>query len=90
MDINTEPSQSEQIIWDDPTAREERAKLVSNFQWPNSPSQYPEQVQSNVNKNMDESVFRESIGDSEIAGIGKITNKMLFFFVTALGGSLGL
>ncbi|XP_013158549.1 DNA topoisomerase 2-binding protein 1 isoform X1 [Falco peregrinus] len=37
-DINTEPSQSEQIIWDDPTAREERARLVSNLQWPNSPS----------------------------------------------------
>ncbi|XP_035405848.1 DNA topoisomerase 2-binding protein 1 isoform X1 [Cygnus atratus] len=68
-DINTEPSQSEQIIWDDPTAREERARLVSNFQWPNSPSQYPEQVQSNVNKNMDESAFKGSIGDSEIAGI---------------------
>ncbi|XP_071417341.1 DNA topoisomerase 2-binding protein 1 isoform X2 [Pithys albifrons albifrons] len=44
MDINTEPSQSEQIIWDDPTAREERARLVSNFQWPNSPSQYTDQV----------------------------------------------
>uniref|UniRef100_A0A8D2QPS5 DNA topoisomerase II binding protein 1 n=1 Tax=Zosterops lateralis melanops TaxID=1220523 RepID=A0A8D2QPS5_ZOSLA len=43
-DINTEPSQSEQIIWDDPTAREERARLVSNLQWPNSPSQYLEQV----------------------------------------------
>ncbi|XP_057287554.1 DNA topoisomerase 2-binding protein 1 isoform X2 [Pezoporus wallicus] len=43
-DINTEPSQSEQIIWDDPTAREERARLVSNFQWPNSPSQYTEQA----------------------------------------------
>ncbi|KAI1242895.1 hypothetical protein IHE44_0000452 [Lamprotornis superbus] len=42
-DINTEPSQSEQIIWDDPTAREERARLVSNLQWPNSPSQYLEQ-----------------------------------------------
>uniref|UniRef100_A0A8V5FPS5 Uncharacterized protein n=1 Tax=Melopsittacus undulatus TaxID=13146 RepID=A0A8V5FPS5_MELUD len=45
-DINTEPSQSEQIIWDDPTAREERARLVSNFQWPNSPSQYTEQVKN--------------------------------------------
>ncbi|NXK45234.1 TOPB1 protein, partial [Chauna torquata] len=68
-DINTEPSQSEQIIWDDPTAREERARLVSNFQWPNSPSQYTEQVQSNVNKNMDESTFKGSIADAEIAGI---------------------
>ncbi|NXI61859.1 TOPB1 protein, partial [Anseranas semipalmata] len=68
-DINTEPSQSEQIIWDDPTAREERARLVSNFQWPNSPSQYTEQVQSNVSKNMDESTFKGSIADAEIAGI---------------------
>ncbi|XP_009813790.2 DNA topoisomerase 2-binding protein 1 [Gavia stellata] len=68
-DINTEPSQSEQIIWDDPTAREERARLVSNFQWPNSPSQYTEQGQSNINKNMDESAFKGSLADAEIAGI---------------------
>ncbi|XP_061231007.1 DNA topoisomerase 2-binding protein 1 isoform X3 [Neopsephotus bourkii] len=68
-DINTEPSQSEQIIWDDPTAREERARLVSNFQWPNSPSQYTEQGQSNASKNMDETVFRESLADAEIAAI---------------------
>uniref|UniRef100_A0A8C3K8V2 DNA topoisomerase II binding protein 1 n=1 Tax=Calidris pygmaea TaxID=425635 RepID=A0A8C3K8V2_9CHAR len=60
-DINTEPSQSEQIVWDDPTAREERARLVSNFQWPNSPSQYTEQGQSNTNKNMDESAFKGSL-----------------------------
>ncbi|XP_010070867.1 PREDICTED: DNA topoisomerase 2-binding protein 1 [Pterocles gutturalis] len=68
-DINTEPSQSEQIVWDDPTAREERARLVSNFQWPNSPSQYAEQGQSNTNKNMDESAFKGSLADAEIAGI---------------------
>ncbi|XP_075349429.1 DNA topoisomerase 2-binding protein 1 isoform X1 [Mycteria americana] len=68
-EINTEPSQSEQIIWDDPTAREERARLVSNFQWPNSPSQYTEQGQSNVNKNMDESAFKGSLADAEVAGI---------------------
>ncbi|KAK2517129.1 Topbp1 [Columba guinea] len=68
-DINTEPSQSEQIIWDDPTAREERARLVSNFQWPNSPSQYTEQGQSNANKNMDESAFKGPVADAEIAGI---------------------
>ncbi|NWJ01890.1 TOPB1 protein, partial [Crypturellus undulatus] len=67
-DLNTEPSQSEQIIWDDPTAREERARLVSNFQWPNSPSQCTEQVQSNINKNMDESAFR-SLADSELAAL---------------------
>uniref|UniRef100_A0A8V5FMI4 Uncharacterized protein n=1 Tax=Melopsittacus undulatus TaxID=13146 RepID=A0A8V5FMI4_MELUD len=65
-DINTEPSQSEQIIWDDPTAREERARLVSNFQWPNSPSQYTEQGQSNANKNMNEAVFKGSLADAEI------------------------
>ncbi|KAL6082048.1 hypothetical protein STEG23_003102, partial [Scotinomys teguina] len=41
-DINTEPSQNEQIIWDDPTAREERARLASNLQWPSYPTQYSE------------------------------------------------
>ncbi|XP_076868343.1 DNA topoisomerase 2-binding protein 1 [Brachyhypopomus gauderio] len=40
MDTNTEASQSEQIVWDDPTAREERAKLADNLQWPGSPSQH--------------------------------------------------
>ncbi|XP_048156257.1 DNA topoisomerase 2-binding protein 1 isoform X1 [Corvus hawaiiensis] len=68
-DINTEPSQSEQIIWDDPTAREERARLVSNLQWPNSPSQYLEQGQSNTNKNMDESVLKGSVPYAEMTGI---------------------
>ncbi|XP_010560342.1 PREDICTED: DNA topoisomerase 2-binding protein 1 [Haliaeetus leucocephalus] len=68
-DINTEPSQNEQIIWDDPTAREERARLVSNFQWPNSPSQYTEQGQNNANKNVDESAFKGSLADAEIADI---------------------
>ncbi|XP_062335902.1 DNA topoisomerase 2-binding protein 1 isoform X2 [Osmerus eperlanus] len=42
MDLNTEPSQSEQIVWDDPTAREERARLADNMQWPGSPSQHSE------------------------------------------------
>ncbi|XP_041322351.1 DNA topoisomerase 2-binding protein 1 isoform X3 [Pyrgilauda ruficollis] len=68
-DINTEPSQSEQIIWDDPTAREERARLVSNLQWPDSPSQYLEQGQSNTNKNMDESALKGFVPDAEMAGI---------------------
>ncbi|XP_014733913.1 PREDICTED: DNA topoisomerase 2-binding protein 1 isoform X1 [Sturnus vulgaris] len=68
-DVNTEPSQSEQIIWDDPTAREERARLVSNLQWPNSPSQYLEQGQSNTGKNVDESALRGSVPDAEMAGI---------------------
>uniref|UniRef100_A0A8C7D2U5 DNA topoisomerase II binding protein 1 n=1 Tax=Oncorhynchus kisutch TaxID=8019 RepID=A0A8C7D2U5_ONCKI len=44
MDLNTEPSQSEQIVWDDPTAREERAKLADNLQWPGSPSQHSESL----------------------------------------------
>ncbi|XP_041263834.1 DNA topoisomerase 2-binding protein 1 [Onychostruthus taczanowskii] len=68
-DINTEPSQSEQIIWDDPTAREERARLVSNLQWPDSPSQYLEQGQSNTNKSMDESALKGFVPDAEMAGI---------------------
>uniref|UniRef100_A0A8C3Y459 DNA topoisomerase II binding protein 1 n=1 Tax=Catharus ustulatus TaxID=91951 RepID=A0A8C3Y459_CATUS len=68
-DINTEPSQCEQIIWDDPTAREERARLVSNLQWPNSPSQYLEQGQSDTSKNVDESTLRGSVPDAEMAGI---------------------
>ncbi|XP_061130917.1 DNA topoisomerase 2-binding protein 1-A-like [Syngnathus typhle] len=42
LDVNAEPSQSEQIVWDDPTAREERAKLADNLQWPGSPSQHSE------------------------------------------------
>ena len=88
--MNTEPSQSEQIIWDDPTAREERARLVSNFQWSNSPSQYTEQGQSNANKNMDESAFRESLADAEIARKGKIRNTVSLFFATASISSLGL
>ncbi|NXO65385.1 TOPB1 protein, partial [Phainopepla nitens] len=68
-DINTEPSQSEQIIWDDPTAREERARLVSNLQWPDSPSQYLEQGQSNTSTNVDESALKGSVLDAEMAGI---------------------
>ncbi|XP_030406997.1 DNA topoisomerase 2-binding protein 1 isoform X2 [Gopherus evgoodei] len=66
MDINTEPSQNEQIVWDDPTAREERARLVSNLQWPNSPSQCSEQIQTDVN-NMNDSPFRDSVVNREVA-----------------------
>ncbi|NXY47385.1 TOPB1 protein, partial [Ceuthmochares aereus] len=76
-DINTEPSQSEQIIWDDPTAREERARLVSNFQWPNSPSQYTEQGPGNANKNMDESAFKGSIADADIAAVPEAADEDL-------------
>uniref|UniRef100_A0A7M4FW02 DNA topoisomerase II binding protein 1 n=1 Tax=Crocodylus porosus TaxID=8502 RepID=A0A7M4FW02_CROPO len=64
MDMNTEPSQNEQIIWDDPTAREERARLVSNLQWPNSPSQCSEQIQTNVN-NTDEPLVRKPLTETE-------------------------
>uniref|UniRef100_UPI00398E5BD6 DNA topoisomerase 2-binding protein 1 n=1 Tax=Pristiophorus japonicus TaxID=55135 RepID=UPI00398E5BD6 len=63
MDINTEPSQNEQIIWDDPTAREERAKLANNMQWPGSPSQYSEQLEEKTAKH------KESLTDSELAAI---------------------
>ncbi|KAM9307682.1 DNA topoisomerase 2-binding protein 1 [Gastrophryne carolinensis] len=65
-DLNTEPSQNEQIIWDDPTAREERAKLASNLQWPNSPSQYMEPLQNHC---ADQSRIKESLTDSELAAM---------------------
>ncbi|KAF4020590.1 hypothetical protein G4228_012630 [Cervus hanglu yarkandensis] len=64
-DINTEPSQNEQIIWDDPTAREERARLASNLQWPSCPTQYSE-LQIDVKK-LEDSPFQEPLHDSEIA-----------------------
>ncbi|XP_063063142.1 DNA topoisomerase 2-binding protein 1 isoform X2 [Engraulis encrasicolus] len=46
VEVNTEPSQSEQlqIVWDDPTAREERAKLADHMRWPCSPSQHSESL----------------------------------------------
>ncbi|KAE8596926.1 hypothetical protein XENTR_v10016283 [Xenopus tropicalis] len=67
-DLNTEPSQNEQIIWDDPTAREERAKLVSNLQWPDSPSQYSEQLQLNMtDAGGNYAAVKESLTDTEIA-----------------------
>ncbi|KAJ7322572.1 hypothetical protein JRQ81_018859 [Phrynocephalus forsythii] len=68
-DVNTEPSQNEQIIWDDPTAREERARLASNLQWPSSPSQYSEQIQPNA-VNMGDLSHRKSLTDTEIAEMG--------------------
>ncbi|XP_006978735.2 DNA topoisomerase 2-binding protein 1 isoform X2 [Peromyscus maniculatus bairdii] len=64
-DINTEPSQNEQIIWDDPTAREERARLASNLQWPSYPTQYSE-LQVDIKK-LDDSPPREPVYHSEIA-----------------------
>ncbi|XP_066441313.1 DNA topoisomerase 2-binding protein 1 isoform X3 [Eleutherodactylus coqui] len=69
-DLNTEPSQNEQIIWDDPTAREERAKLASNLQWPDSPTQYleapPPHVKTQTN---DEIQLKESFTDTDLADI---------------------
>ncbi|XP_010780936.1 DNA topoisomerase 2-binding protein 1 isoform X1 [Notothenia coriiceps] len=67
MDINTEPSQSEQIVWDDPTAREERAKLADNLQWPGSPSQYSEPLAPPPPPPAEHvSVLRDSMTDSEL------------------------
>ncbi|XP_054556990.1 DNA topoisomerase 2-binding protein 1 isoform X2 [Talpa occidentalis] len=63
-DINTEPSQNEQIIWDDPTAREERARLASNLQWPCCPTQYSE-LQVDIKK-LEDSPFQEPLHGSEI------------------------
>lgn len=64
-DINTEPSQNEQIIWDDPTAREERARLASNLQWPGCPTQYSE-PQADVKK-LEDSPCQEPVHDLKIA-----------------------
>uniref|UniRef100_A0A7N5KIE0 DNA topoisomerase 2-binding protein 1 n=1 Tax=Ailuropoda melanoleuca TaxID=9646 RepID=A0A7N5KIE0_AILME len=64
-DVNTEPSQNEQIIWDDPTAREERARLASNLQWPSCPTQYSE-LQGDIKK-LEDSPSQEPLHDSEIA-----------------------
>ncbi|XP_038586755.1 DNA topoisomerase 2-binding protein 1 [Micropterus salmoides] len=67
MDINTEPSQSEQIVWDDPTAREERAKLADNLQWPGSPSQHSEPLAHPPPPTAENGPqFRDSMTDSEL------------------------
>ncbi|XP_056220906.1 DNA topoisomerase 2-binding protein 1 [Seriola aureovittata] len=67
MDLNTEPSQSEQIVWDDPTAREERAKLADNLQWPGSPSQYSEPLAPPPPPTAEDSPqIRDSMTDSEL------------------------
>lgn len=67
-DVNTEPSQNEQIIWDDPTAREERARLASNLQWPSCPTQYSE-LQVDINR-VEDSPFQEPLHDSKTAEQG--------------------
>uniref|UniRef100_A0A7N6FEK2 BRCT domain-containing protein n=1 Tax=Anabas testudineus TaxID=64144 RepID=A0A7N6FEK2_ANATE len=67
LDINTEPSQSEQIVWDDPTAREERAKLADNLQWPGSPSQHSESLAPPPPPTAENvPSFRDSMTDSEL------------------------
>ncbi|GLD54550.1 DNA topoisomerase 2-binding protein 1, partial [Lates japonicus] len=67
MDINTEPSQSEQIVWDDPTAREERARLADNLQWPGSPSQHSEHLAPPAPPTAENCPpFRDSMTDSEL------------------------
>ncbi|KAM4544166.1 DNA topoisomerase 2-binding protein 1 isoform 1-T2 [Fundulus diaphanus] len=67
MDINTEPSQSEQIVWDDPIAREERAKLADNLQWPGSPSQHSEPLAAAPPPTAENGPhFKDSMTDSEL------------------------
>lgn len=75
MDVNTEPSQNEQIVWDDPTARQERAKLADNLQWPGSPSQRCEAaVAPPPAAAEDGSNFRDSMTDSELVEMGRTLN----------------
>ncbi|XP_077100487.1 DNA topoisomerase 2-binding protein 1 isoform X1 [Siphateles boraxobius] len=71
VDLNTEPSQSEQIVWDDPTAREERAKLADNLQWPGSPSQHSEPLALVPLPPCDHTANgRDSMTDSELVEMG--------------------
>ncbi|XP_028823127.1 DNA topoisomerase 2-binding protein 1 [Denticeps clupeoides] len=63
-EMNTEPSQSEQIVWDDPTAREERAKLA-DLQWPGSPSQYSDPLAAFAVPEQSQPV-KDSMTDSEL------------------------
>lgn len=70
MDVNTEASQSEQIVWDDPTAREERAKLADNLQWPGSPSQHSEPLPVSPLPHTDQNT-RDTMTDSELVEMGK-------------------
>ncbi|XP_033841721.1 DNA topoisomerase 2-binding protein 1 isoform X2 [Periophthalmus magnuspinnatus] len=72
MDINTEPSQSEQIVWDDPTAREERAKLADNLQWPGSPSQHSEPLAAPHRTVTEEPQYKDSMTDSELVEMAAI------------------
>uniref|UniRef100_A0AAX7VYG1 BRCT domain-containing protein n=1 Tax=Astatotilapia calliptera TaxID=8154 RepID=A0AAX7VYG1_ASTCA len=74
MDMNTEPSQSEQIVWDDPTAREERAKLADNLQWPGSPSQHSEPLAPPPTADSGPQL-RDSMTDSELPENDVLTPK---------------
>lgn len=75
MDMNTEPSQNEQIVWDDPTARQERAKLADNLQWPGSPSQRCQAaLPPPPPAAEDESHFRDLMTDSELVEMGMASN----------------
>lgn len=75
MDMNTEPSQNEQIVWDDPTARQERAKLADNLQWPGSPTQRCEAAAVPPPVAAEEgSDFRDSMTDSELVEMGRTEN----------------
>lgn len=69
---NTEPSQSEQIVWDDPTAREERARLADNLQWPGSPSQHSEPLALIPPPPDQTSNARDSMTDSELVEMGTL------------------
>ncbi|KAM9333829.1 DNA topoisomerase 2-binding protein 1 [Pholidichthys leucotaenia] len=70
LDVNTEPSQNEQIVWDDPTAREERARLADNLQWPGSPSQHSEPLAPPPPPTAEcGSQFKDSMTDSELVEI---------------------
>lgn len=81
MDLNTEPSQSEQIVWDDPTAREERAKLADNLQWLGSPSQHSEPLAPPPPPTAENGAhYRDSMTDSELVEMGEtsgaVTHKL--------------
>lgn len=88
LDINTEPSQSEQIVWDDPTAREERAKLADNLQWPGSPSQHSEPLAPAPPPSAESgSQLKDSMTDSELVEIGK---SLMFSYLSKPRVSKGL
>lgn len=72
MDLNTEPSQTEQqIVWDDPTARAERAKLADHMQWPGSPSQHSETLAA-LAESTHPTHPAESMTDSELVEMGRL------------------